>query len=354
MVNKHPNLHIVLMAGGIGQRLWPTSTEDMPKQFHDLLGQGRSLLQATAARFEALAPRDNLWVVTQERYFDIIKQQLPWIDSHQILREPVSRNTGPCIAYACRLISQVDPTATLMIVPADHHIRQEEKFITALRQALAFEAPPLGVILLGAPCTRPETGYGYIAYNSAYQGLIKSVLHFIEKPARELAQHCIEQGNYVWNTGIFLGRVDAFIKNFQSYWPDLWTAFEKLFVRKESTAHSLASLYQTLPHESFDKGVLEKAKDIFVLCVDFGWTDLGTWDAVYDSLHQDEQGNVCQGLVVHLATTNCLIQTDEQQLIATYGVSDLVVVQHKNKILICPKDKIQHVKELVQKLPPSY
>jgi mannose-1-phosphate guanylyltransferase len=323
----------------------------MPKQFHDLLGQGKTLLQATAARFEALVPHDHIWVVTQERYADITKQQLPWISQQQILCEPTSRNTGPCIAYACRTISQIDPTATLIITPSDHHIQQEGNFITTLQQALDFEASSLGIILLGAPCTRPETGYGYIAYESAYQGLIKPVLHFLEKPARERAQQLIEQGNYVWNTGIFMGKVNAFIQNFQTYWPDLWIAFEQVRIGKASTPSSLVSLYQTLPNESFDKGVLEKAKHVFVMRADFGWTDLGTWDAVYDHLHKDREGNACQGQVVTLATTNCLIQGDGQQLIATYGLDNLVIVQHNGMLLVCPKDKIQHLKELVQKLP---
>lgn len=352
-MNRLQNLHVILMAGGSGQRLWPYSTQDMPKQFHDLLDQGKTLLQATVARFESLVPRDHIWVVTQECYAAIVRQQLPWINQQQILCEPMSKNTGPCIAYACRVISQIDPTATLIVTPSDHHIQQERNFINMLQQALDFKAPPLGIILLGAPSTRPETGYGYIAYDSAYRGVVKSVLHFIEKPARERAQQLIEQGNYVWNTGIFLGKVAAFIKNFQTYWPDLWMAFEQEHVGEASMPFSLVSLYQALPNESFDKGVLEKAKHVFVLHADFGWTDLGTWDAVYDHLEKDREGNACQGQVVTLATTNCLIQGDGQQLIATYGVDNLVIVQHRDRILICPKDEVQHLKELVQKLSPA-
>lgn len=352
-MNRHEKLHIVIMAGGSGQRLWPYSTQDMPKQFHDLLGQGKTLLQATAARFETLVPHDRIWIVTQERYARIVKQQLPWVNQQQILCEPMPKNTGPCIAYACRIISQIDPTATLIVTPSDHHIQQQGNFITVLQQALDFEAPPLGIILLGAPCTRPETGYGYIAYESAYQGLIKPILHFIEKPARERAQQLIERGNYVWNTGIFLGKVDAFIKNFQTYWQDLWIAFEQGHVGEASTLSSLASLYQTLPNEPFDKGVLEKAEHVFVMRADFGWADLGTWDAVYDHLDKDREGNVCHGQVVTLATTNCLIRGNGQQLIATYGLDNLVIVQHKGMLLICPKDEIQHLKELVQKLPSA-
>ena len=346
--------HVIIMAGGSGQRFWPWSTQAMPKQFHDFLGTGKTLLQATAERFIKIVPRSHIWVVTQASYKHTVQAQLPWIDEQQILCEPLSKNTAACIAYACCKISSNHSEATLVITPADHHIQQENVFVDLIQQALQFKGSPLSITLVGVPCKNPEIGYGYIAYDTEKDTPIRSVTHFIEKPPQEQAKAFIAQGNYVWNTGIFIGKLGAFIKSFETYLPGLWAAFKQtnvdLDVNREEGQLSLINLYNSLPAISFDHSILEKADQLYVLCKDFSWTDLGTWNALYEHLDKDRKGNVCQGQVVTLSTTNCLIKGNGEQLIATYGLDNLVIVQHQGVLLICPRNAVQNLKTLVQQI----
>jgi mannose-1-phosphate guanylyltransferase len=342
------------MAGGNGQRFWPWSTQALPKQFCDFLGTGKTLLQATAERFTKIVPRSHIWVVTQERYAATVKNQLPWIKLQQVLCEPLSKNTAPCIAYACSIINICHPEATLIITPADHYIQQEDIFINLIQQAIQSNLPPLAITLVGVPCKDSETGYGYIAYNINENTLIKSVNCFIEKPPKEQAQAFIVQDNYAWNTGISIGKISAFIKSFQTYLPEIWADFKQanvgLSINKKEIRLSLMNLYSSLPSISFDHGILEKSDQLYTVCHDFGWTDLGTWNALYEHLDKDIRGNVCQGQVVTLSTTNCLIKGNGEQLIATYGLENLVIVQHQGILLICPRNEVQNLKSLVQEI----
>jgi len=384
MPTQVDNTQLVIMAGGSGQRLWPRSTKSLPKQFHDFLGTGKTLLQATAERFKAIIPPKQIWVVTHVDYIPIVKKQLPWIKKQQVLGEPVASNTAPCIAYTCSKITKVHPEATLIITPADHHIQEQELFIKALQQALECDhASSSSICLLGIPPKSPETGYGYIGYHPGQKGPVQDVTEFVEKPPIAQAQQYLQQGNYVWNMGIFIGGIRAFIKNFQTYLPDVWDPFvelerlhkkdqQKLETRKlrtkelrtkeklqakeklqtkEELRTNLHQLYQLLPNVSFDQGILEKAKGLHVVvCQDVGWSDLGTWHALYQHLDKDEDGNACQGQVVTMATKNCLITGNNQLLIATYGLDNLVIVQHNGALLICPQNEVQNLKKLLEKL----
>ena len=346
--------HLVVMAGGSGQRFWPWSNKKIPKQFQDFLNTGESLLQTTLKRYEHFILTDHIWIVTNFTYKSIIKQQLPWLEDQQILCEPISKNTAPCIAYACYEINKIHPKATLIITPADHIIQKEDIFLQATEDALRFKAPYLALTLIGAPCNKPETGYGYITFNKEYTGVIKPIIGFREKPTLKEAENYIKQPNYVWNTGIFIGRLKSFIKNFKTYLPEVWNIFEQkdsFSTEKESASVSMKDLYNTLPAISFDQGVLEKAKQVYVvICEDFGWCDLGTWNALYDHLEKDNNNNACQGQVITLETSNCLIKNGGQQLIATYGLQDLVIVQQQNTLVICPRSEVQNLKKLVKKL----
>eukprot|EP01132_Coremiostelium_polycephalum_P001022 gene1022-1297_t len=341
------------MAGGVGQRLWPDSTQAMPKQFHDVLGIGKTLLQATADRFMNIVPQDRIWVVTQSRYADLVKTQLPWLASSQILEEPMAKNTAACILYACAAINEQDPNATLIITPADHHIQQEELQIQLIQQAVQVY-DDASLVLMGVPCSHPATGYGYIAYDQHTEEVLKKVLHFVEKPLKEQAVSYITAGNYLWNTGIFIGQLRVFRERIIKHLPGMGDAFKEMEIAlqlsREEGRERLLRLYKSLPWISFDQGVVEKMDCLYVACEDFGWTDLGTWEAIYAYSEKDTNGNVCRGEVMVQATSNCMIQGDGKRLVVTYGIDNLVVVQHQDVLMICPRDKVQHVKELVQQV----
>lgn len=345
---QYNNTHLVIIAGGIGQRLWPWSTKDLPKQFHDLLGAGKTLLQATVERFENLVPQDNIWIVTHTNYIALVKQQLPWINQTRILCEPIAKNTAPCIAYACHEINKISSEAILVVTPADHDIEKKELFIETVQQAIEFD--DLSIALFGIPPKSPETGYGYISYDCDEKGPVRTVTDFVEKPPLEQAKRYLEQGNYVWNAGIFIGKVDTFIKNFKAYLPDVWQAFELYDSLREKDHNSLTEIYKTLPSISFDHGISEKTKDLHVIYEDIGWSDLGTWYGLYQRLNKDYRGNACRGKVINLATSNCLIKANSEQLIVTYGVENLVIIQHQNMLLICPQDEVQNLKILLKKM----
>ena len=353
MLSNHK--HLVIMAGGTGLRCWPWSRKDEPKQFHDLLGQGKSLLQATAERFKKIIPPANVWVATQTQYAQEVKRQLPWLDKQQILCEPEAKDTAPCIAYACHKIAMHNPAAYLVITPADHQVQHEGLFTEALQQALIGAEQTGQLALLGTACVKPATGYGYIAFEQQ-AGPLKPVVHFVEKPSRQQAIFYMKQGNYVWNTGILVGSLAAFIRNCQQYLPNVWHAFEegKQLWSLNQEQDFLEEVYPRLPAVSFDHGILEKAQELYVVVNDFGWSDLGTWSTLYEHLTKDTQGNAIQGKVTAVATKKCLIKNGDDTLIATYGVEDLVIVQHDGVLLVCPQAEVQNLKTLIKHIEAEH
>ena len=346
------NKHLVIMAGGTGQRCWPLSRQAHPKQFHDPLGQGRSLLQATAARFANIIAPPNTWIVTQSPYAEATKSHLPFLKEEQILCEPTANNTAPCIAYACYKIAAKYPKAQVVVTPADHVVQHVAPFTQAIRDALIATAQADRLAILGVRCTSPATGYGYIAFE-AQESTIKNVSQFVEKPTLAKAQAYLAQGNYAWNTGIVIGSVATLMHQYQEHLPALWHGFEQgKHLLNTSQEHAfIKELYQSLPQVSFDHGILEKTANLLlVLSDDLGWSDIGTWQALYESMGKDQHGNALQGNVAALATQNCMIKSTENTLIATYGVKDLIIVQHDHVVMICPKDQAQQVKALVKHL----
>jgi mannose-1-phosphate guanylyltransferase len=339
---------VIIMAGGVGTRFWPFSRTDHPKQFHDVLGTGRTLLQQTADRFAGICPPENIYIVTHADYKDITKKQLPFLKDEQILLEPARRNTAPCIAYACYKIAARHPKANTIIAPADHIILKEEIFRETIRTALEHSAKKNILITLGIQPSRPDTGYGYIQYLSDKKK-VKKVKTFAEKPPLEMAEQFLASGDYVWNAGIFVWNVQAIMENFRRYLPEMDEVFTegKPFYYTPEENIFVERAYSLCKNESIDKGIMEKAEEVFVILSDFGWSDLGTWKSLYDISEKDEKANVVDGNVMLYNTHDCIIKTPKDRLVAINGLKGFIVAEYDNVLLICRKDEEQKVKDLV-------
>lgn len=340
--------YAVIMAGGVGTRFWPFSRNNYPKQFHDVLGTGKTLLQQTASRFEGICPPQNIYVVTSEDYFGLVKEQLPFLSDDQILCEPHRRNTAPCIAYACYKIAAQDPKATVVVAPSDHLMLYEEVFRQQIRKAL--EAANQGEVLvtLGIQPSRPDTGYGYIQFEMA-SSEIKKVKSFREKPNAETAVSFLQSGDYVWNAGIFIWSVAAIQRAFERHLPQMsaifaagnscyYTADERAFV---------SQVYADCQSISIDYAIMEKSDNVFVLLSDFGWSDLGTWKALYEASQKDEAQNATEGQVMLYETKNSIIKTSKDKLVVVQGLDGYIVAEHNGVLMICKIDEEQRVRDFV-------
>ncbi len=356
--------YVIIMAGGIGTRFWPFSRTSYPKQFHDVLGTGRTLLQQTADRFDGICPPEHIFIVTSSLYKDLCQEQLPQLTDDQVLCEPIARNTAPCIAYACYKIAQRDPQANIIVAPADHIILKEADFKQTIRTALDATAQQNILVTLGIQPSRPDTGYGYIQYVSdeaaegqelslrgpAWSGLaLRKVKSFLEKPNLELARQFVESGEFVWNAGIFVWNVQAIINAFTLHLPEVaeifaegstayYTRHEKAFIDK---AYSLTGSI------SIDNGVMEKAHNVYVVLSDFGWSDLGTWKSLYEASDKNADQNVIDGHVMLYDTKNCIIKTPKNRLVAINGLDGFIVAEYDNVLMICRKEDEQKVKAFV-------
>ncbi|MDO1444866.1 mannose-1-phosphate guanylyltransferase [Rhodocytophaga aerolata] len=343
------NNYVVIMAGGVGTRFWPFSRTNFPKQFHDVLGTGKTLLQQTAERFEGVCPSENIYIVTSQEYKELVQQQLPYLSAHQILLEPTRRNTAPCIAYACYKIAVKNPEANIVVAPADHIILKEQEFKDTIRKALAATAEQNILITLGIKPSRPDTGYGYIQYIPQSTSEIKKVKTFTEKPHLELAKKFIESGEFVWNSGIFIWNAQAIIQNFDQHLHEVAELFEegkKVFYTDEEESY-IKKTYSFCKNISIDYGIMEKSEEVYVLLSDFGWSDLGTWKSLYDVSEKDSSGNVIDGQVMTYNTTNCIIKTPKDRLVVAQGLEGYIVAEFDNVLLICKKDEEQKVKDFV-------
>ncbi len=343
------NNYVIIMAGGVGTRFWPFSRTTNPKQFHDVLGTGRTLLQQTADRFDEICPPENIYVVTSAEYKELVKQQLPHLSYDQILLEPARRNTAPCIAYASYKIAQKNPKANLVIAPADHIIVKEKAFQTDVLTALAATADSGKIITLGIKPSRPDTGYGYIQFIPEQGKEVHKVRTFTEKPTLEFARNFIESGDYVWNAGIFVWNVQTIMRNFVQHLPDVAEAFEdgKSFYFTDGEATYIDKAYSWCKNISIDIGIMEKADEVYVVLSDFGWSDLGTWKSLYEVSEKDENQNAVDGSVMLYDTKNCIIKTPKDRLIAINGLEGFIVAEYDNVLLICRKDDEQKVKDFV-------
>ncbi len=340
--------YVIIMAGGVGTRFWPFSRANFPKQFHDVLGTGKSLLQQTAERFRNICPESNLYVVTSNEYKDLIAGQLPYLTPDQILLEPNRRNTAPCVAYACFKIASRNPNANIVVAPADHIILQESIFQDTIRIALGATRMDNILLTLGIQPNRPDTGYGYIQYVPGKK-MVKKVKTFTEKPHYDLAVQFIESGEFVWNAGIFIWNAAAFKEALRKSMPDTCELFEEGndFYYTDMEASFLNKAYAQCKSVSIDKGIMEKADNVYVILSDFGWSDLGTWKSLYEVSDKDENENVITGRLILHDTKNCIIKTPEEKLVVVNGLEGFIVAEYDNVLLICKKDDEQRVKDFV-------
>ena len=337
------------MAGGIGSRFWPMSTSEYPKQFIDVMGVGKSLIQLTVERFKDICPKENFWVVTSEKYVDIVKEQLPQIPAQHILAEPEARNTAPCIAYACWKIRKEFPRANIVVTPSDALVIDTAEFARCIAVALEKTADSQAIVTLGMMPTRPETGYGYIAAQGEAdaKGICK-VEAFKEKPDVETAKGYLAAGNYFWNAGIFVWNADTITNAIRRYAPQIAGVMDELepalFTDKE--AEELKRLFPTCEKISIDYAVMEKAEDIFVLPAEFGWSDLGSWGSLRTLLPQDEAGNAKVGNRVDMYNCrNCVVHAAEEKRVVLEGLEGYIVAEKDGQLLVCRLSEEQRIKD---------
>ncbi len=341
--------YVIIMAGGVGTRFWPFSRTSYPKQFHDVLGTGRTLLQQTADRFDGVCPSENIYIVTSALYKGLCQQQLPQLTDDQVLCEPIARNTAPCIAYACYKIAQRDPEANIVVAPADHIILKEDEFKRTIQTALDATKVQDILVTLGIQPSRPDTGYGYIQYIPEEGNVVKKVKTFTEKPHLELAQQFVESGEFVWNAGIFVWNVKSIIKAFETYLPEVAEIFEEgndaYYTEREKAFVDKA--YSLTKSISIDNGVMEKASNVYVVLSDFGWSDLGTWKSLYEVSDKNDDLNVIDGHIMLYDTKNCIIKTPKDRLVVVNGLDGYIVAEYDNVLMICRKEEEQKVKAFV-------
>jgi len=349
------NYYCVIMAGGIGSRFWPLSKMECPKQFLDILGTGRTLLQQTFDRFNKIMPPDHIYVVSNLEYHEIITSQLPEIPDENILLEPFRRNTAPCIDYANFRIQKRSPDARIVVAPSDHVIIKEEDFLTAVELGLEFVTANDALLTLGIVPNRPETGYGYIQSIEkklkGYESLsLRKVKTFTEKPNLELAKVFLNSGDFYWNAGIFFWSLPTIMNSFELHLPEVHSLF------KDGTDHYgtireksfIEETYSNCRNISIDYGIMEKAENVFVLISDFGWSDLGTWSSLYEQLQKDNSQNSVIGKHVFLYDSKgTLVNVQDDMLVVLQGLEDYIVVQNENIILVCKREDEQKIKQYV-------
>ncbi|WP_339706654.1 mannose-1-phosphate guanylyltransferase [Algoriphagus aquimarinus] len=344
----HDKPYILIMAGGIGSRFWPYSRRKRPKQFLDILGTGRTLLQMTFDRFADIAEPEQFVVITYRKYLPLVKEQLPELKDHQILTEPMRKNTATCIAYATYRIHSLDPKATIIVTPADHLILQERKFTRILNKAVE-EAQEGKLITLGIQPNRPETGYGYIQYIEKPGAHAFRVKTFTEKPNSKLAKTFMESGDFVWNSGMFVWQAKSLIHAFEKHMPDMAEVFEegRDIYGTDKEAEFVSRAYTQVKNISIDYGVMEKSNHVYVILGDFGWSDLGSWNSLYDLRDKDENNNVVDANAILYDTENSYIKVDSGKLVVVQGLDNYLVNETDNVLLICKLDAEKKFREFV-------
>lgn len=345
------NNYLVILAGGAGSRFWPISSEELPKQFLDILGCGRTLIQLTLERFNGLIPKENVWVVTAEKYREIVMEQLPEIPSSNILCEPCRRNTAPCICYVSWKIKKLNTKANIVVSPSDHLVVDIQAFQSAIDDSLSFAAETDAVVTLGLKPTRPETGYGYIkadlTYSSSRKHNIFRVDEFKEKPTLEVAKEYIQSPNYLWNSGIFIWNVNTIINAFRVYELEVSSIFEGLmpYYGTDKEQNKIDESYPQCKNISVDYAILEKAEEIFVFPASFSWSDLGTWNSLREQSDMDKYGNVCIGDNIKLYDTyNTIVHTCNKKEVIVEGLDGYVVAEKEGKLLVCRLSEEQRIK----------
>jgi mannose-1-phosphate guanylyltransferase len=351
----NPNYYVAIMAGGVGSRFWPASREAKPKQFLDILGTGKTLLQLTYERFLPLIPKENIFIVTNAAYNDLIKEQLPDVTNNQILAEPSRNNTAPCLAYTAFKLQNLNPNASFVVASSDHLIVNEADFLKNIELALDFTQKNDALMTLGITPLNPNTGYGYIQYNrnDANNDGIYKVKSFTEKPNHDKAKEFLDAGNYLWNAGIFIWSVKSLLKGFKKNAENIYDILKRgeNTYNTEGEQNFINQHYPTTPNISIDYAVMEKAENVYTIPCNFGWSDLGAWSAIYDELPKNEDHNVIQSdNVLTFDVTNTLVRTPTDKLVVIRGLDDFIVVDENNVLLIYPKNKEQEIKQVTTTL----
>lgn len=337
------NNHVVIMAGGIGSRFWPLSTPEFPKQFIDILGCGRTLIQLTVERFRGICPMEQFWVVTNAAYIGIVQEQLPEIPADHILAEPAARNTAPCIAWACWRIREEDPEANVVVTPADAVVMNPEEFRRVVNNALSFTNLNNAIVTIGITPSRPETGYGYVEAGEAIEGEIHRVAAFKEKPQRELAERYLAAGNYLWNSGIVVWNIQTISTALQTYKPNIAADMDRMIATGD-----VQNIFPQCEKISIDYAVMEPAAadgKVFTHPADFGWSDLGNWASLHDKLSHDEHRNGTVGNVRLFECHDCVVHAEDAQKVVIQGLDGYIVSEKGGRILICRRSEEQRIKE---------
>lgn len=353
------NYYAVIMAGGVGSRFWPVSTTDFPKQFHDMLGTGQSLLQKTFGRLSRFIPEENIFILTNARYTDLVLEQLPGISPEQVVPEPAMRNTAPCILYAALKIQKSNPDAVMVVAPSDHWIEDEEAFRADVIQCFERSSQDPVLCTLGIQPSFPNTGFGYIEFLKEAVGKagLQQVVQFREKPDYETAKGFLKQGNFLWNAGIFIWSVEGIIQAFKKYQAEQYTLFEKgiPFYNSPGEADFIEEHYARAANISIDYAILERSDKVFVLPASFDWNDLGTWGSLYEKVDKDSDNNAkLQGKILCRESSGNLIRLPGDKIGVVDGLNDYIIVDHEGVLLIMPKSKEQEIKQLVARVKDQF
>ncbi len=337
------------MAGGVGSRFWPVSTTEFPKQFHDMLGSGDTLIQKTFSRLSKLIPVENILILTNEKYNNLVLEQLPMVKQKQVLLEPAMRNTAPCILYASLKIKKQNPNALMVVAPSDHWIEDEDAFSRNLQQCFDFCGSENALMTLGIQPTFPNTGFGYIEYDKSDANPIKKVSQFREKPDYETAKSFLEAGNFLWNGGIFIWSVKTISESFEKFQPQMNSLFMKGWesYNNPSEQKFIDENYGLSENVSIDYAIMEKSQNVYVLPATFDWNDLGTWGSLHEKLDKDDNNNtVVNATVILENASNNIIRSEAKKLIIIDGLDDYIIVDKDDVLLIYPKSKEQDIKRI--------
>ena len=344
------NNHVVIMAGGVGSRFWPLSTPEYPKQFIDILGCGRTLIQLTVDRFKGVCPMNNFWVVTNAKYVEIVREQLPEIPASHILAEPAARNTAPCIAWACWSIKKEDPQANVVVTPADAVVMNPEEFRRVINNALVSTDTHNAIVTIGIKPSRPETGYGYVETSGVEAGEIHKVAAFKEKPDHDTAEQYLKAGNYLWNAGIFVWNVETIVSSITKYNSQIAGLMDRIAKSFGSSEEKqvVEGLFPICEKISIDYAVMEPASKealVFTHPADFGWSDLGNWASLHDKLKKDANGNGAVGNVKLYECTNCVVHVEDAKKVVLQGLDGYIMSEKNGQILICKRSEEQRIRE---------
>ncbi|EDP97696.1 mannose-1-phosphate guanyltransferase [Kordia algicida OT-1] len=356
MTKMNKNYYAILMAGGVGSRFWPVSTSSFPKQFHDMLGTGETLIQKTFSRLSKLIPKENIYILTNEKYNDLVLQQLPEVTQKQVVLEPAMRNTAPCILYTSLKIQKENPNAVMVVAPSDHWIEDETAFINNLQASFDKCEKEDVLMTLGIQPTFANTGYGYINFEKS-EHAIKKVHQFTEKPDYETAKQFLASGNYLWNAGIFIWSVNTIITAFQNFQPKLYELFDEGFsvYNTDFEDDFIRDNYGRAENISIDYAIMEHASHVYVLPATFDWNDLGTWGSLYDKLDKSTNGNaVVNAQTILEDASGNMIRTTDKKVVVIDGLNDYIVVDKEDVLLIYPKKKEQDIKKVLQKVKDNF